>query len=356
MKILIVIFIIIFSQTAYAKKKDITNLNFKPSVAKGKIGNSYEIVKVGSGEPVIGKSAYKFVAIPFDCGKDDKHTDCGEVVLYKENSYRSKGDRVRSELSSGEKTFKGEKWFTISIYLPEDYKTISPAITSFYQIYEKDGGPAFKIEDFYGIMVGSIMHSGKLITKIKLLEIDKMRGKWTHIVMNNNYSKKKDKGFYNIWVNSKYKSSFNGQTYGSSTTRGLYVKAGIYQTYLSRYLKKIGMNPKWKKGQAAGDFPTQIIFMDNIFKYKSKEKLKKKIAKVYKDLEIPIGFDFENLKISKTSNENSGKFYAVVFSKSDPSAEFIAYDTSKSKANIKAMKKCFEKYDDCTIGTSYQLN
>ena len=56
MKILILIFIIIFFQTAYANKKDITNLNFKPSVAKGKIGNSYEIVKVGSGEPVIGKS------------------------------------------------------------------------------------------------------------------------------------------------------------------------------------------------------------------------------------------------------------------------------------------------------------
>ena len=45
MKILIVIFILIFSQTANANKKDITNLNFKPSVAKGKIGKSHEIVK-----------------------------------------------------------------------------------------------------------------------------------------------------------------------------------------------------------------------------------------------------------------------------------------------------------------------
>ena len=148
MKILIVIFILIFSQTANANKKDITNLNFKPSVAKGKIGKSYEIVKAGSGEPVMGKSAYKFVAIPFDCGRDDKHTDCGKVVLYKENRYRSKGDRVRSELSSGEKTFKGEQWLTLSIYLPQDYKTISPAITSFYQIYEKHGGPAFKNRGF----------------------------------------------------------------------------------------------------------------------------------------------------------------------------------------------------------------
>ena len=129
----------LFSQAANANKKDITNINFKSSVAEGKIGKSYEIVKDGSGEPVIGKSAYKFVAIPFDCGRDGNHTDCGEVVLYKENRYRSKGDRVRSELSSHDNTFKGERWLTLSIYLPEDYKTISPTVTSFYQIYEKHG-------------------------------------------------------------------------------------------------------------------------------------------------------------------------------------------------------------------------
>ena len=117
--------------------------------------------------------------------------------MYKENRYRSKGDRVRSELSSHDNTFKGERWLTLSIYLPEDYKTISPTVTSFYQIYEKHGGPAFKIEDFYGIMVASIMHSGKLIAKSKLLEIDNMKGKWTHIVMHNNYSKKKFSS-YNI--------------------------------------------------------------------------------------------------------------------------------------------------------------
>ena len=35
----------LFSQAANANKKDITNINFKSSVAKGKIGKSYEIVK-----------------------------------------------------------------------------------------------------------------------------------------------------------------------------------------------------------------------------------------------------------------------------------------------------------------------
>ena len=50
----LIFFIMLFSQAANANKKDITNINFKSSVAKGKIGKSYEIVKVGSGEPVIG--------------------------------------------------------------------------------------------------------------------------------------------------------------------------------------------------------------------------------------------------------------------------------------------------------------
>ena len=42
----LIFFIMVFSQAANANKKDITNINFKSSVAKGKIGKSYEIVKV----------------------------------------------------------------------------------------------------------------------------------------------------------------------------------------------------------------------------------------------------------------------------------------------------------------------
>ena len=350
-KILVILFILVFSNNVYANKKDITNLNFKPSVHKGKIGKAYEIVKVESGEPVIGESAYKFVAIPFDCGNDGpKHSDCGDFKR-KKNSYLAKGDRVRSELGSWDNSFKGEQWLTFSIYIPKDYKSISPTVTSFYQIYEKGNGPALKIEDSYGLMKANIMVKGKSITKKGLLPIEKMKDKWTHIVMNNNYSKNSEKGFYNIWVNSKYKASFNGQTHGGAP-KGLYVKAGIYQTYISRYLKVIGADPNWEKGQVAGEFPTQIIYMDNIFKAKSKEKLKKTIAKVYKNMEIPKAFDLDSLRFESISNENKGKFFAIVISKSDPTTEFKAFDEDKGKAKVKAMRKCFEKFDDCSIQSS----
>jgi hypothetical protein len=44
----LIILIIFFSNFAYANR-DITNIQFKPSVYVGKEGKSYEIVKVDSG-------------------------------------------------------------------------------------------------------------------------------------------------------------------------------------------------------------------------------------------------------------------------------------------------------------------
>jgi hypothetical protein len=294
-KIFILIISLFLITNVNANKKDITNLNFKPSVDKGKIGKSYEIVKAESAEPVIGESAYKFTAIPFDCGKDrtSSHSDCGTLDKKKFTAL-AKGDRVRSEIAAADKNsrFKGEQWFSFSIYIPEDYKTISPTITSFYQIYEMGNGPALKIEDSWGTMIAHIMLEGRSRKQINLLKIDEMRGKWTHVVMNNLFSKKMDKGFYNIWVNSEYKTSYEGQTHGGAP-KGLYVKAGLYQTYISDYLKIIGMDPNWKKGQDPGKFPTQIIYMDNIFKASSKERLKKIIAKVYGESETPNGLNLD---------------------------------------------------------------
>jgi len=355
-KILILIISLFLITNVNANKKDITNLNFKPSVHKGKIGKSYEIVNSDSGEPVIGKSAYKFVAIPFDCGNDgSKHTDCGNLDK-KKDTFLSKGDRVRSELGSYDNTFRGEQWLTFSIYIPKDYKTISPTKTSFYQIYEMKNGPALKIEDNFGTMVANIMIKGGTVEEKNLISINDMRGKWTHVVMNNNYSKNKDKGFYNIWVNSKYAASYKGQTHGGAP-KGLYVKAGLYQSFLSRYLKAVGMDPNWEKGQDPGEFPTQIIYMDNIFKSKSKEKLKKIIAKVYGDAEIPNGLNLDLLSVEQNKQasyicgeSSNPKWYcAIAARKSDPSVQFFAEDPNERAARIKATRECFKEHSDCTI-------
>ena len=358
-RVLIILISLFIITNAIADKKDITNLNFKPSVDKGKIGKAYEIVTAESGEPVIGKSSYKFIAIPFDCGKDrdSSHSDCGTLDK-KKNTFISKGDRVRSELGAWDKNnrFRGEQWFSFSIYIPEDYKTISPTITSFYQNYEIGNGPALKIEDSWGTMIANIMIKGGTVEEKNLLSINDMKGKWTHVVMNNNYSKNKDKGFYNIWVNSNYAASYKGQTHGGAQ-KGLYVKAGIYQSFLSRYLSANGMNPNWVKGQEANGFPTQVIYMDNIFKAKSKEKLKEIIAKVYAESGIPNGLNLDLLNIEEVKqvsykcgdSANPTWYCAIASRKSDPTIQFFAEDPNERTARIKATRECFKEYADCAV-------
>ena len=56
------------------------------------------------------------------------------------------------------------------------------------------------------------------------------------------------------------------------------------------------------------------------------------------------------------NNQEKGKFFAIVVRKSDPSVQFRAEDESKGKANVKAMRKCLEKFDDCSIQSSGTTN
>ena len=280
---LIILIIFLFNNFAYANR-DITNIQFKPSVYAGKEGKSYETVKVDSGEPVIGKKSYKFVALPFDCGKDrdGSYTDCG-------NSYSSTGkggDRVRSELSGYKSRFgAGEVWLSFSLFLPNNYKTISPTVTSFYQVYSGSGnGPNLKIQDTWGTLFYYRFNNYKTISKHTLIDVEDMKGKWTDFIINAKFTTNKKKGFIKIWVNENLKVDIKeDQTAAGSTGKGHYIKAGLYQTGITRYLKVIGEDPNWQKGQDPGKFPTQIVYMDNIFKVRSKEKLDARSEKLNKN-------------------------------------------------------------------------
>ena len=273
----IVVLGLLFSGNAYANR-DITNIQFKPSVYVGKKGKSYEIVKIDSGEPVIGKKSYKFVALPFDCGKDrdGSYTDCGNGF----SSTGKGGDRVRSELGGYKSRFgAGEVWLSFSLFLPNNYQTISPTVTSFYQVYSGSGnGPNLKIEDYWGDLTYKRFNNYKSISVHKLIEVKDMKGKWTDFIINASFTKNKKKGFIKIWVNENLKVDIKAdQTAAGSTGKGHYIKAGLYQTGITRYLKVIGEDPNWQKGQDPDKFPTQIIYMDNIFKTKKESKLIKLI-------------------------------------------------------------------------------
>jgi len=287
---IIICFAIIFSTHVLADR-DITNLKWKPSLYKGKIGKSYEIVKLGSGEPVIGKKAFKFVAIPFDCGSSNYnnwYTDCGHVYqsTYSEKFKIGGGDRMRSEISTDTFKFPNPFWLAFSIYIPEDYVTISPTSVSMFQIWEANAGTNLMIEDMNGFLIAKQQVLNRRTDKFpkgqnpwpRLIEIDEMRGKWTHFKIHTNQSDKIDKGFYKYYINDKLVAEYKGVT-SDKKKEGMFLKAGIYQTGISFSMSKWGMSEKWEPRQDAGNFPTQIIYMDNIFYAKKESKLNKLINK-----------------------------------------------------------------------------
>lgn len=287
----IIIFFTIIINTPVLADRDITNLKWKPSLYKGKIGKSYEIVKLGSGEPAIGKKAFKFVAIPFDCGSssyNNWYTDCGHVYqsTYSEKFKIGGGDRMRSEISTDTFKFPNPFWLSFSIYIPEDYVTISPTSVSMFQIWEANAGTNLMIEDMNGFLVAKQQVLNRRTDKFpkgqnpwpRLIEIDEMRGKWTHFKIHTNQSDKIDKGFYKYYINDKLVAEYKGVT-SDKKKEGMFLKAGIYQTGISFSMSKWGMSEKWEPRQDAGNFPTQIIYMDNIFYAKKESKLNKLINK-----------------------------------------------------------------------------
>ena len=120
------------------------------------------------------------------------------------------GDRARSEYSSPKK-FTGEKWISVSIYLPKDFKSVEPVSTSLFQIYEwgntnqqrhprmmlrvKNGN----LEPRYFAVNG--MDSPGWVKKD--LKIDDMREKWTTIIFHANMTKDPLKGFVKMYVNGE---------------------------------------------------------------------------------------------------------------------------------------------------------
>ena len=254
------------------KPRDITNMTVKASVYHGKKFKSYEIIKAGDGEPVIGKKSFKFTLMPYDCGHTDRGTDCGEKVQ------GGNGGRARSEVTSSKYPFTGknhERWLSFSIFIPEDYKTVTPTSASMFQIYKLDLGPTVMIRDMGGRLTVQLMDNQgfygdggtKNIKWGHLATIDEMKGKWTHFKIHYNITDQQD-GFWKFYTNGELKVHQVGKTKGYVVPKGYYIKAGLYHTYVYAYKRMHGE-----------DIPAQTIYMDNIFQAKTEAKLDKLISK-----------------------------------------------------------------------------
>ena len=265
-----ILIISIFFITDFSTKivaKEITNIQWKKSVAKGKKLSKFRETVTS---PALGEKAWKITLLPKDCGRDNKgnYSDCknnGKDAVVGHGG----GDRARSEYSSPKK-FIGEKWISVSIYLPKDFKSVEPVSTSLFQIYEwgntnqqrhprmmlrvKNGN----LEPRYFAVNG--MDSPGWVKKN--LKIDDMRGKWTTIIFHANMTKNPLKGFVKMYVNDELYNDYEGRTgYGGK----FYNKFGIYHSWISRWT------------EVYGEYPTQVVYYDNLFRANSKKKLLKLI-------------------------------------------------------------------------------
>ena len=239
--------------------KEITNLSWKKSVYVGKkLSNFRETVST----PALGKKAWKITLLPKDCGRDKEgdYSDCknnGRDAVVGHGG----GDRARSEYYS-DKKFIGEKWHSVSIFIPADFKSVEPVSTSFFQIYERGEGPRMMLRTKYGFVepryypVNGMDSPG---VRHKTLRIDAMRGKWTTILFHTKMSKDPEKGFMKMFVNNTLYNVFEGRTsFGGEH----YNKFGIYHSWISRW-----------NDDLKGAYPEQVVYYDNLFRTNKKEKL-----------------------------------------------------------------------------------
>jgi len=256
-----------FSKQIHAK--EITNLQWKKSVATGKKLSKFRETVTS---PALGKKAWKITLLPRDCGRDKEgdYSDCknnGRDAVVGHGG----GDRARSEYSTSSNRYSGERWISVSIYLPEDFKTVEPVSTSFFQIYEwgstnQQRHPRMMLRVKNGVLepryfpVNGHDVSGKIF---KHLFIDEMRDKWTTIIFHTKMGKAPGEGFSKMYVNDVLYNDYDGRTgYG-----GLFFnKFGIYHSWISRW-----------NDELHGKYPTQVVYYDNLFRTKSKEKLLKLI-------------------------------------------------------------------------------
>ena len=252
-----------------ANAREITNLQWKKSVATGKKLSKFRETVTS---PALGNKAWKITLLPKDCGRDKEgdYSDCknnGRDAVVGHGG----GDRARSEYSTSSNRYTGEKWISVSIFIPTDFKSVEPVSTSLFQIYEwgstnQQRHPRMmlrvkrgNLEPRYFAVNG--MDSQGLI--YKHLKIDDMRDKWTTIIFHTKMSKDPSKGFIKMYVNDVLYNDYKGRTgYGGK----FFNKFGIYHSWISRW-----------KDEVHGEYPTQVVYYDNLFRTNKKEKLLKLI-------------------------------------------------------------------------------
>ena len=194
-----------------------------------------------------GSKAIRFEVRDGDCGYNEGGwSDCT-------------GDRARHELA-GRELEQAEYWYSWSLFLPEDFPNVFPAITAMGQFqttqqddcsvsgcdkemfwmfdHEKDG-LYFKYPTFIDGVPGT-----------KVIEEEQLRGRWNDFIVNAKWASKD--GFVHLFVNGTPVFLFKGET--SLPNAPITFKFGIYQSLLTKYLKESQVE----------QMPIQIAYFDEV--------------------------------------------------------------------------------------------
>ena len=253
------LFLVISFSFAEAKNsKDVSNTQVKKKTISHKKKHGFNLVNFKDGHPVrSGKKSYRFEVRLGDCGKDEGHNDCKKDRQRVEGQFK--------EYQKGKKDY----WYSASIFLPEDYKSVAPVRTTFMQLYEKGWKPILMVTDRSNqwLEIGR-MWSGEYVEMKKGIKINDMKGKWTDILINARYSREED-GYLKVWVNDKLiLEALNIKNITPYTKRGVGLDFGIYQTFVSG----------WKREHGEKDYPNMVVYFDEVNLGTSKEKVTKNLG------------------------------------------------------------------------------
>lgn len=136
-------------------------------------------------------------------------------------------------------------WYGWSIFLPNDFADLTPTQTLIGQVQMHGWGTPlwnFNIRDGQMIIEANATDGKDFICNVASLQ--EIRGRWTDIVVKANYSLKNEGGYvFEAWANDKIvcsreKPLITQQMINEAKSSSLRFKYGIYNGYVSRWLKK----------------------------------------------------------------------------------------------------------------------
>ncbi len=242
-------------QETSAGERIISGLSMDKSLPRGFKSYGYMKVSEEEGHPArSGNQSIRFEVRSGDCSasRDGKWSDCDH-------------DRERHELrQSGNGTGFREFWYHWSIYFPEDFSAVYPVKSALGQFKLGsssegiNGPPMFMFQNGSGGYTVDNQVIGRTYQQKRILTDEEIRGKWTDVLINVNWSKKED-GFFTVYVNGETTPRYHwpGPTVLDDRYSRIFLKLGIYRSFISR---------------AQGPVATQVVYYDDIAKEDSCEE------------------------------------------------------------------------------------